>query len=83
MASTPAVTGRQLVGWLVADGWEVVRDNAHGAWLRKEFRDGVRFTTVKNSRAMTPSTTLNQILSVKQTGLGKKGLNRLIAKYGR
>ena len=82
MADIPALRGRQLLRLLVADGWEEVRDAPHGKWLKKKFRDGTRFTTVKGTGAKIPGGTLNQILSPKQTGLGKRGLRRLIDKHG-
>ena len=82
MADTPALRGRQLLRLLLADGWEEVRDAPHGKWLKKHFPDGTRFTTVKDNRAVIPDKTLNQILSLKQTGLGKPGLRRLIDKHG-
>lgn len=82
MADTPAIRGRQILRLLVADGWKVVRSAPHRKWLEKKFPDGTRFTTVKDSRAEIPNKTLNQILSLRQTGLGKRGLRRLIDKYG-
>ena len=82
MADIPALRGRQLLRLLLADGWQVVREAPHGKWLKKKFRNGTRFTTVKDDRAVIPDGTLNQILSLKQTGLGKRGLRRLIDKHG-
>ncbi len=55
----------------------LVRQSAHGCWLKKEFPDRTRFTTVKDTRDEVPTTTLAQILGPKQTGLGSQGLKDL------
>lgn len=67
---------------LVADGWEIVRPTAHGLWLKKRFKSGTRFATVKDTKARLPPGTLAAILGPRQTGLGKKGLNDLIGRHG-
>jgi predicted RNA binding protein YcfA (HicA-like mRNA interferase family) len=82
MPDIPALRGRQLLSLLVADGWEVVRNAPHREMAQEKFPDGTRFTTVMDDRAVIPDGTLNQILSLKQTGLGKRGLRRLIDKHG-
>lgn len=78
MSRAPSIKGRQLLRLLIADGWEYVRDAPHGKWLRKRFRNETRFTTVKDDNAVIPAGTLSAILGPKQTGLGRRGLRRLI-----
>lgn len=86
MQKPPAVTGKQLLKLLMADGWEVTRRAKHGIFLRKRFSTATRTTTritlVKNTNAVIPDGTLGSILGPKQTGLGKAGLRRLINRYG-
>ncbi len=82
MQKTPAVTGKQLLKLLVADGWEITRQAKHGVVLKKRFSDATRITLVKNTRAVIPEGTLGSILGPKQTRLGKSGLRRLINRYG-
>ena len=36
----PSVTGNALIKALQRDGWEVVRNAEHGAWMKKAFPDG-------------------------------------------
>ena len=54
-----------------------MRNAPHGCWLKKEFPDRTRFTTVKDTRDDIPQTTLAQIVGPKQTGLGSQGLKDL------
>ena len=76
------MTGKTLLRLLEADGWESVRRNPHGVWLRKQIEGRTRFTTVKDTREDIPQTTLSQILGPKQTGLGREGLKALEEKHG-
>lgn len=48
----------------------------------KEFGDRKRVTTIKNTNESIPIGTRMAILGRKQTNLGKRGLIRLINKYG-
>ena len=82
MPDPPALTGKQLIRLLVADGWEIVRNAPHGAWLRKRFPHETRFATVKDTRAQVPPTYLAIVLSAKVTGIGRQGLLALIEKHG-
>ena len=82
MQETPAVTGKQLLKLLMADGWEIVRQTRHGLILHKRFSNTTRITVVKDTKAVIPDGTLGSILGPKQTGLGKAGLRRLIEQYG-
>ena len=80
----PAVTGLQLIELLRRDGWELRGDSRHGAALTKY--DPARQQTVwaivpKRSKPL-PKSLLHRILSTKQTGLGRKGLQRPIHEHG-
>ena len=75
----PSVTGQRLVRALIRDGWEVERRARHGLWLRKTLPDGTtRFTTVKDTPEQVEKRTLGEIISDKQTGLGRDGLRRIL-----
>ncbi|MDA0987661.1 MAG: hypothetical protein O2783_00695 [Chloroflexi bacterium] len=83
MQELPALTGKQLLKMLLADGWEIKRRVPHGVFLKKRFSNTTRLTTVKDTRSYIPNGTLGAILGPQQTGIGKPGLRALIAKYGR
>ena len=74
MQSIPAVTGKELIKLLLADGWEIVRRTNHGIFLRK----GPRTTVIKDTSASLPTGTLLAIIGPKQTALGRGGLVALI-----
>ena len=80
--SIPAITGKQLIGLLQKDGWVIGRKAKHGMTLRKHIGNRTRVTFVPDTRASLPVGTLRAILSVKQTGIGKNGLLKLLNKYG-
>ena len=79
-----AVSGRELIRWLVADGWTEAGDRTHGVFLWKQFSgEPVRRSTVVPDKGVPlPRGTLGAILGVKQTGLGAAGLEDLIEKFG-
>jgi predicted RNA binding protein YcfA (HicA-like mRNA interferase family) len=84
MDSLPAITGFQLIRLLELDGWQRGKRGTHGQALFK-FLPGERrtlVTVVPRTRASLPSGTLGQILSVKQTRLGRNGLAALIKRHG-
>jgi len=78
----PTITGKQLIKLLKKDGWAVGRRARHGITLTKAFSGRTRVTFVPDTRAALPEGTLQAILSIDQTGIGKKGLLDLINKYG-
>ena len=80
MPDIPALTGRQLIEILMKDGWSVKRRANHGLFLTKQFGEAVRVTVVKDTTASIPSGTLSAILSLRQTGLGRDGLARLLER---
>ncbi len=80
---TPAITGVQLIKLLVLDDWRERRRSTHGIALQKDFGNGdIRTTTVQPRTDSMPPGTLGCILSVRQTGIGRPGLTKLIKKYG-
>ena len=85
MPDIPAITGYELIRLLELDGWVRGRRGTHGQAFYKYFslEKRNRVTVVQRTRASLPSGTLGGILSVKQTGLGRKGLLELLAKQGR
>lgn len=79
----PTLTGKQLIRLLQNDGWIPHRRTRHGIALIKTFNDGRKRTTIlQDTRAIIPEGTLSDILGLKQTGVGKKGLLELVNKYG-
>lgn len=80
--SIPAVTGKQLIKLLKKDGWVVGRKAKHGISLTKNIGDRTLVTVIPDTRASLDKGTLMAILNIKQTRLGKKGLLKLINRYG-
>jgi len=80
--SLPAITGRQLIKLLKKDGWLIGRKANHGRTLYKDCGDRKIVTFVPEKSSILPDITLSQILGIKQTGLGKKGLLDLLNTYG-
>lgn len=77
----PALTGLELMKLLKKDGWIEHRQATHGIALIKRVKNRIRVTIVPKSSATLPIGTLMAILGEKQTGLGKKGLLKLLNKY--
>lgn len=80
--SLPAISGRQLIRLLAKDGWLTGRKAQHGRTLTKAFGMVKKVTFIPEKSSPLPDATLSQILGVKQTGLGKKGLLELLNKHG-
>jgi len=79
----PAITGFQLISLLEKDGWIRGRKAKHGRCLTKKMGSGeTRVTFVPETRASLPDGTLSAIIGPKQTGIGKKGMQKVIDKYG-
>ena len=80
-----AVTGPELIDLLVEDGWTKVRRTTHGIWLTKwdPQTDRERRTVVPDKPGSLAKSTLGQILSSQQTGLGAAGLQRLLDRKRR
>lgn len=78
----PSVSGKQLIKLLKKDGWEEVRNATHGISMKKWIIDRYLVTIIPNTSASLPIDTLMDILSVKQTCISKKGLIKLLNKYG-
>ena len=76
----PAITGVELASLLEKDGWKRGRSSRHGVALHKRFSpDDVRTTIVPNRTKSLAPGALSAILGSKQTGLGRRGLQRLLA----
>ncbi|MFC1538741.1 hypothetical protein ACFL6H_04895 [Candidatus Latescibacterota bacterium] len=84
MSDLPAITGKQLIGLLVKDGWEIRRKMNHGMGLSKHFPklDRNLVTCIPDKKRPLSKSTLGQILGPDQTRIGRKGLESLIKKYG-
>ena len=82
MADLPALSGRQFVRLLEADGWRFVRYSRHGALLTKRVGGESKNVVVKDTSRDIPNGTLARILGQRQTGLGRDGLLRLIERHG-
>ncbi len=80
--SLPAISGPQLIQLFKKDGWVIGRKAKHGRTITKNFGAITKVTFIPEKRSPLPDITLSQILGVKQTGLGKKGLLGLLNKYG-
>jgi len=74
----PALTGKQLINLLKQDGWKVRRRATHGLTLTKRINNQTLVTFVPDTTESLRESTLGQILSVKQTRFGKKGLLELL-----
>lgn len=83
MPKLPEITGEQLIRLLTLDGWIEHNKRTHGIAMKKTI-DGRTILTIipykRNKPIKTP--TLGDILSVKQTRLGAKGLQQLIDQHG-
>jgi hypothetical protein len=78
----PALTGDQLIRLLVLDGWKEEGRSRHGVALSKLVNGQYRVAVVPTKSGSMHTNTLHRLLSVKQTGLRRAGLVRLIKKYG-
>lgn len=79
------ISGRDLIEMLEKDQWQRRGQATHGVFLFKQF-PGERYprtTVVPDKKDGLPNGTLAAILSVKQTGLGRSGLQYLMSKHKR
>lgn len=76
----PAITGYQLIRLLEKSGWITGRKANHGRTMTKLIGDRTRVTFIPETKGSLPSGTLMAILGLKQTGIGKEGLVKLITK---
>lgn len=77
------ISGRRLIRLLEREGWTLGRETRHGIFVSRRF-PGDRFprtTVIPNKTTDLGDRTLGAILSVRQTGLGRVGLQNLIDKY--
>lgn len=78
----PAISGNQLIKLLKKDGWEESGHNNHVVKLRKKFPDRTRCTVIQPIDDSLRPGTLSAILGVKQTDIGRDGLEKLIEVHG-
>lgn len=78
----PALSGKALIELLQKDNWTPKRRTRHGISMVKRIEDRNVVTVIPDTNASLPAWTLQAILGPKQTGLGKKGLLKLLNRYG-
>lgn len=84
MSTLPALTGEQLIALLEKDGWIQDGKRTHGISMKKNDNGRFLVTIIPiNKRRPIPEGTLGAILSMKQTRIGKKGLEQLMKKFGK
>ena len=68
---------------LEQDGWIRGGRRTHGVFYSKQFpgEERPRSTVIPDKSRDLPSTTLGQILGIKQTGIGSAGLLELIDRH--
>ena len=77
-----SISGKTLIKLALKDGWEIKRRARHGVALAKKFGGRTRVTIIPDTRAPLDEGTLAAIIGPKQMGIGRKGLEGLINKYG-
>lgn len=78
----PTINGKKLIKLLQKAGWIIHGRAKHGVALRKSYADRTRVTIVPDTSAPLDDGTLSAILGHKQTNIRKKGLLKLINKFG-
>ena len=75
-----SISGRELRAILERDGWIPRGRRNHGILYSKQFPGEAhpRSTIIPDKSTPLPASTLGAILSVKQTGIGRVGLQTLI-----
>lgn len=78
------ISGRELLRLLMLDGWRRGNRVTHGIYISRRFSQEPRprSTVVPDKSSDIPEPTLGGILSVKQLGIGVRGLQELIERYG-
>lgn len=75
----PSFTGLELIALFRKDGWSDAGRRTHGLALQKRDHDGrVRTVIIPTKSKRLPDQTLGAILSVKQSGIGRKGLEEMV-----
>ena len=75
---TPALSGLDLIRILKKEGWAEHRQTNHGVALVKKAGGRMKVTIIPKSKASLPKGTLMAILGPKQTGIGSKGLLKIL-----
>jgi predicted RNA binding protein YcfA (HicA-like mRNA interferase family) len=81
--SLPALNGEELIEYLNFDGWVDCGKCTHGITLKKYVNKECLITTIPIKKKRMPTGTLGDILSVKQTRLGRNGLLGIIKKFNK
>ncbi len=78
------ISGKQLMFLLKKDGWQQGGRRTHAVFFSKRFLNESipRSTVIPDKSDPLPDGTLGAILGVRQTGLGKPGLQKLIEQFG-
>ena len=77
----PQITGLQLIKLFKKDGWVEKRRSKHGMSMYKKINDKFTVVVIPTKRGVLPDGTLSGILSLKQSGIGRNGLEKLLNKY--
>ena len=80
MPPLPTLSSARLIRLLKKDGWKPGGIANHGMVFTKTVSDRTRVTIIPLNRRAIPRGTLSAILGEKQTGIGRKGLERLLAE---
>jgi predicted RNA binding protein YcfA (HicA-like mRNA interferase family) len=82
--SIPSLTGKQLIRLLLKAGGTIEGKSTPGSHIAVIYhvRGRKRVFIVPDTSSSLPKGTLHGIISIKQTGLGKSGLLKLLNKYG-
>ena len=80
-----AISGKALIELLLKDGWQIERRTNHGLLMWKMFPgESTRRTTIVPDKSKDlADKILGVILGVKQTRIGRQGLQELIDRYGK
>lgn len=76
----PSLSGADLIKLLKSDGWISKGKSTHGETLYKNVDGKNIYTTIPKKYKKMPNKILGQILSPKQTNLGRDGLLEIIEK---
>jgi len=81
-SSLSTVLPARLVTLLTKDGWSLIIQDESGWSMAKTIRGQSRFVTVAHGKKPLLPRELALILGPMQTGLGERGLLKLIKKHG-
>lgn len=82
MGEIPALSGAQLFLLLKCDGWKPHSCSDAHVSVKKRIEGRYVVAPIPMSNASLPQGTLSGILGSKETRIGRRGLVRLLNKYG-